>query len=202
MPNFNKLSEKKDPELIELCRNGSYQAFSELYVRYKDKLLYYCKQYLKDEAEAENIVQDIFMQLWETRDSLNITSSLGGYLFGAARNHILKMLRQLDVHARYAQHILIKTQELTSEMEDAIIGKDYTAFLNRLIDSLPPMQKEVFRLNRIEELTYQEISDLLQISVENVRKHISLAAKKTQSQFLQHKDIHFLTIRIILIFFI
>ena len=196
------LSDKKDLELVELCKSGSHQAFSELFVRYKDELLYYCTQYLKDEAEAEDIVQDIFMQFWETRESLNITSSFGGYLFGSARNHILKKFRQFDVHARYAQHILIHTQELTNEMEDAIVGKDYAAFLNKLIDSLPPMQKEVFRLNRIDELSYQEISELLHISVENVRKHISLSQKKIQSQFLQHKDAHFLTIKFILIIFV
>jgi RNA polymerase sigma-70 factor (ECF subfamily) len=189
-------------ELVELCKSGSHQAFSELYVRYKDELLYYCTQYLKDEAEAEDVVQDIFMQLWETHASLDITSSFGGYIFGAARNHMLKLFRQFDVHARYAQHILIHTQELTNETEDAIVGKDYTTFLNKLIDSLPPMQKEVFRLNRIEELSYQEISELLHISVENVRKHISLSQKKIQSQFSKHKDARFLTIKIILIIFV
>ena len=192
---------KQDKELVALLKDGSQAAFSELYARYKDELFYYCKQYLKDEDGAKDIVQDIFMQLWETHESLNVTSSFGGYIYGSARNRILKLIRQFDVHSRYAQHVLFNAKELTNETEDSIIEKDYADLLNILVERLPPMQKEVFRLYRIEELTYKEIAELLQISGENVRKHASLAMKKMKSLVAKHTDIHFHKVILFLIFF-
>ena len=194
MSNFSTLQDK---ELVALLKEGSQQAFGELYIRYKDQLLYSCKKYLKNEAVTEDIVQDIFTQLWETRDSLHITSSFSGYLFISAKNRILNVYRQMDVHSRFAQYILDNEKEETNETEDAIIENDYADLLNELIECLPQMQKEVFRLNRIEGLTYKEISETLQISVENVRKHASLAVQKMKTNL----DIHIQRVILFLMFF-
>ena len=200
MKNNDSLSTMQDMELVALLRNGSHPAFTELYIRHKDQLLYSCKKYLKNEAATEDMVQDIFTQLWKTRDSLHIVSSFSGYLYTSAQNRIVNTYRQLDVHSRFVRYILGNENEATNETEDSIIEKDYTDLLNEMIESLPPMQKVVFRLNRIEGLTYQEISEKLQISVENVRKHTSLAVKKMKN-LLKHTDIHFQEIIIFLILF-
>jgi RNA polymerase sigma-70 factor (ECF subfamily) len=191
MSKINELSKKKDMELVELLRNGSRPAFRELYIRHKDQLLFVCKKYLNDKAAIEDIVQDIFMQLWETHDSLHIVSSFSGYLYTSAKNRILNMHRQFDVHSRFTRYILDNEKESTNDTEDSVIEKDYTDLLNKLSENLPPMQKDVFRLNCIEGLKYREISELLQISVENVRKHISLAMKKIKRHLSKHTGIHF-----------
>ena len=196
------LSKRKDPELLELLKNGSHSAFGELYARYYDPLIYYCKQFMNDEEGAEDVVQDIFMQLWERRGVLQVTSSFSGYLYASAKNNILNLYRQFDVHSRFAQYILIHETELTNETEDSIIENDYNALLNNLIDQLPPMQKEVFRLSRIEGMTSKEIAESLQITDENVRKHTSLAMKKIKNLLLKQKDIHFqIIIAFLIIFF-
>ena len=187
---LNNLSKRKDLELLELLKNGSHSAFGELYARYYEPLNYYCTQYLNDEIGAEDVVQDIFLQLWETRDTLQVTSSFSGYLYASAKNRILNMYRQFDVHSRFAQYILVHETESTNETEDAIIENDYTTFLNRLIEQLPPMQKEVFRLSRIEGLTSKEIAEALNISDETVRKHSSLAMKKIKNQLINQLGIH------------
>ena len=188
---MEKLSTMQDRELVALFKKGSQEAFRELFIRHKDQLLFVCKKYLNDEAIIEDIVQDIFMQLWETRDSLHIVSSFSGYLYTSAKNRIINMHRQFDVHSRFTRYVLDNEKELTNDTEDSIIEKDYADLLNKLIESLPPMQKEVFRLHCIEELKYKEISESLQISVENVRKHVSLAVKKIKRQLPKHTDIHF-----------
>ena len=198
---MHNLSEKDDKELVALLKNGSRPAFRELYIRHKDQLFYSCKKYLKNDAATEDIVQDIFMQLWDTHESLHIASSFSGYLYTSARNRILNMYRQLDVHSRFAQHILGNEKESTNETEDSIIENDYADLLNKLIEKLPPMQKVVFRYSRIEGLTNKEIAEKLQISVENVRKHTSLAIKKLKTQLPKHTDIHFQDVVIFLLFF-
>ena len=191
----------QDKELVALLKDDSHQAFTELYMRYKDQLRYSCKKYLKNEILTEDIVQDIFSQIWETRDSLNITSSFSGYLYTSAKNRIINMYRQYDAHSRFAEYILGNVNELTNETEDSIIENDYEDLLKGLIECLPPMQKTVFQLNRIEGLTYREISEKLQISVENVRKHASLAVKKMKNHLSKHKDIHFHQFILFLLFF-
>ena len=195
------LSTMHDMELVALIKDGSELAFRELYMRHKDQLRYSCKKYLKNETMTEDIVHDIFTQLWDTRNTLHITSSFSGYLHTSARNRIINMYRQYDVHSRFAQYILDNEKEITNETEDSIIEKDYADLLNGLIESLPPMQKTVFRLSRIEGLTYQEISEKLQISVENARKQTSLALKKIKTHLAKHTDIHFQDFIIFLLFF-
>jgi len=201
MPDAGKLTDKQDNELVALMKNDSRRAFGELYIRYYDPLRYYCKKYLNDEAEAEDVVQDIFIQLWETRDTLNITSSFSGYIYAMAHNRMLKLLRQFDVHLRYAQQILMNAKEDTNETEDSIIDDDYTVLLNKMIEKLSPKQKEVFRLSRIEGLTYKEIADQLQISVPAVQKHVSNVLEKIKGYLEQNKIIHFKAVITFFIFF-
>ena len=191
MPYINELSEKQDRELVELLIGGSQAALGELYTRYRKQLVYFCKQYLKNEAESEDIVQNIFLKLWETRHSLGTVSSFSGFVKTMAQNQATDKLRHIDVHSRFAGNILTSGTDSTNETEESIIDNDYTELLNKLIESLPPRQKEIFRFSRIEGLTYREISELLQISDSAVQKHASLALHKIEEVLRQHADVHF-----------
>ena len=195
------LSGKEDKELVELLIGSSRLAFSELYARYKLRLMRFCIQFLKDETGSEDIVHDIFLQLWETRNFLNAELSFSGYVHTLARNRILNMFRQFDVHSRFAKYILMNGKESTNQTEDSIIDNDYARLLNELIESLSPRQKEIFRLSRVQGLTYKEIAELLQISVDTVQEHASLALKKIKKNLLQHTDIHLQAVIIFLTLF-
>ena len=184
--NINELSEKQDRELVELLIGSSQEAFGELYVRYRKPLMYSCKRYMKSEAESEDIVHDVFLRLWEKRHFLNPELSFAGYVQKLVHNSIMYMFRQSDIHSRFVQHALMNAKDLTNETEDTVIENDDAKLLDELIESLPPRQKEIFRLNRIEGLSYKEISELLQIPTENVRKNVSLALKKIKKYVSSH----------------
>ena len=184
MHNANDLLNKQDIELIELLISGSQEAFGELYARYQKQLSYYCKQYMRNEADTEDLVHDTFLQLWEKRQILPAISSFPGFIQTMAKNHILKKFRHFDVHSRFARNMLMNQTDSTNETEDTIIDNDYTKLLDELIEKLPPKQKEVFRLSRIEEYTYKEISELLQMPVGNVRRYASFALEKIKDQLL------------------
>ena len=201
MKNNNTLSKKKDNELAALLIDGSLCAFEELYIRYKAPLIYYCKQFLKDETASKDIVQDIFLQIWERRSSLTQVTSFSGYLHTLAQNRILNIFRQFDVHTRFAQHVLMNETEYTNDTENSIIDNDYAKLLNEAIESLSARQKQIFQLSRIQGLTYKEISELLQISLNTVQEHASLAIKKIKEYLKQHTDINFQAIIPILILF-
>ena len=185
---------KQDKELVELLTGNSREAFGELYARYRERLLYFCKQYLRNEEDAEDVVHDIFLQLWEKRHFLGTVSSFSGYVQTMIKNDTLKKLRHFDVHSRFARNILTNEIDSTNETEDAIIDNDYTKLLADVIERLPPKQKEVYRLSRIDGLSYKEVADMLHISVDTVQEHASVALKKIKKQLMKHADIHYKTL--------
>ena len=180
----------QDNELVALLKNGSQEAFEKLYARYKRQLIFVGRRTLKSEDDLEDMVQDVFLQLWETRETLNPELSFSAYLFTIMRNRILYHYRNFDVYARYAQHILENADDSTNETEDTIIDNDFSMLLNGVIESLPPMQKTIFTLSRIEGLTYKEIAEKLQLSIPAVQKHASLTLKKIKNHLKLHADIH------------
>ena len=198
----NELSKKQDKELVALFKDGSKQAFDELYIRYKKKLTCFCKGALRDEIRSEDIAHDVFMQVFETYDSLNPELSFYGYLQTIAHNRIANELKRFDVHLRYTQHIIKHGNDATNQTEDSIIENDYAKLLNEIIDTLTPQQREIFRLSRIEGLTYNEIAKLLHLSLRTIQKHASLALEKIKKQLMEHADLHFKIVVIFLMFFL
>ena len=197
----DELSKKQDKELVTLLKEGSQQAFRELYIRYKDRLTNFCKRTLRDDFRAEDIVHDVFFQILQTHDTLNPELSFCGYLQTIAQNRILDEFKRFDVHLRYAQYTVMHGNELTNQTENQIIGNDYANLLNELIEGLTPKQKEIFRLSRIQGLTYKEIAELLHVSLPTVKEHASLALKKIKKQLTEYTSIDFKTVITLLIFF-
>jgi RNA polymerase sigma-70 factor (ECF subfamily) len=200
MLDMDNLSKKVDKELVELLMAGSQQAFEELYIRYKDRLMYFCKRILKDQTKSEDIVHDIFLQLLEKNESLNPELSFWGYLQKLAQNRILDEFRRFDIYSRFAQYIIMNGKDSTIQTESSILDHDYTKLLNELIESLSPKQKEIFQLSRIQGLTYKEIAELKHVSVETVREHAYFALKKIKKYLMQHADLHFKTVITLLMF--
>jgi len=196
------LSEKQDKELVALLKEGSKQAFAELYVRYREKLTLFCIRMLRDEIRAEDIVHDVFLQILENQDSLDPEKSFCGYLQTIAQNRILDEFKRFDVHLRYAQHTMTHENEETNQTENQIIYNDYARLLNELIDALTPRQKTIFRLSRIQGLSYNEIGEQLNISLPAVKKHATLALDTIKKQLTEHADIHFKAVTVFLIFFL
>ena len=180
MQKISELSEKQDRELLDLLMGGSQKAFGELYARYRERLIYLCKRCLKNEADAEDLFHDVFLKLWDTRHTLGAVSSFSGLVQTMIQNHATDKLRHSDVHSRFARNKLMDETDLTNETEETIINNDYKELLDELIEKLPPMQKKVFTLSRIEGHTYKEIAELLHISVHTVQEHASLAVKKME----------------------
>ena len=198
---MDNLSAMQDQELVALFKEGSKKAFKELYIRYEQKLISFCKRSLKDESSAEDITHDVFMQVFETHEALNPEKFFYGYLKTIAKNRILYELRKADMHLRYVNKTIMYEKDVTNQTEDQIIDNDYEKLLTDMIDALTPQQKEVIRLSRVQGLTYNEIADMLNISLRTVKKHASLALEKIKRQLTEHADLYFKTVITFLIFF-
>ena len=181
----------QDIELVILSKEGSKKAFEELYVRYEKILTRFCYRWLRCQTRSEDIAHDVFLQVFETYNTLDPEKSFYGYLQTIAKNRILNEFKKIDIHLLYAQKIIKTGDDATNQTENVILDNDYADLLNNMIESLSPKQKEVFIFSRIDGLTHKEIAQKMNISVATVKEHATLALKKMKKQLTKHTDLYF-----------
>ncbi|HEX9509251.1 MAG TPA: RNA polymerase sigma-70 factor [Puia sp.] len=152
------------------------QAFENYYKEhYKSFFLLACS-YLKDAGLAQEIVNDLFITLWEDADTIRIESSLKSYIYRAIINRSLNALDK-NKRARQHQKELSRRPEETFELRE-MEENELRVRLYKAIDQLPEQCQKVFRMSRFEELKQQEIADRLGISIKTVKNHITHALKQ------------------------
>lgn len=136
---------------------------------------------VKDEAIAEDIVQDVFFNFWKKKDTLNITTSVAAYLKRSAANAGIDYLRKkrptsdnaLDIDEPIYQHLAVDS----SESDENIRTEELSNRIEAALELLPPRCKEVFMLNRFEDMSYKEVAETLNISVKTVENQMGKALK-------------------------
>ncbi len=166
-------SNKSNTELLQLIREDNMIAFYNLYERYSRRLFGFVLKYLKQETDAEEIVQEVFIKIWENRANINIYSSFESFLFTIAYNKTISLFRQRTTENKYLEYL----KSIQQVDEDPVIIDEiyYTELKDKvlsLLDELTPRQKEIFLLSREQGLTHQEIAGKLNISVNTVKKHM------------------------------
>lgn len=161
---------------ITKIKDGDREAFTFLYKRYWPKVYNFTNLYILSPDAAEEVVQDVFIKLWENRADLDEEKNFDGYLFIITRNLIFNRSRQ-DFNRMLYQTTLFEAIEEPTSVEEELETADLRRHINALISLLPPRQQEVFRLSREEHLTYHEIAQKLQISEKTVERHMGEALK-------------------------
>lgn len=168
-------------------KNGDKQAFNHLFTIYSQKIFFFAKGYLKSEKDAEEIVQETFLKIWERRNYLDPELSINAYLFKIAFNFIqkqfIKNIKEQEFKHDFAEE-LIHFDEQTSKMLDYHFLLDH---LNRLIDELPPRQKEIIILRKLENYSIKEISEKLSISIKTIEAHLTAALKFLKERLKSEK---------------
>mgnify|MGYP000874902625 FL=1 len=167
-----------DAELLRHLAESDDLAFRTLYDRYWGRLYDYTVGKVEYQETAEEIVQDIFIDLWKRRENLLI-DRLDAYLFRAAKNRIIDVIRAGLVrkyHEDSAGAIRYSESQILDEEEQFAYKELYDAILEGL-NVLPEKTSEIFRLNRLEQMSAEEISQLLQIPTRTVEYHITLALR-------------------------
>ena len=163
-------------ELIILLKNGDEKAFTTLYRLYWSKVYNFSRLYLSSITEVEEVVQEVFVKVWETRDFLRADDNFKGYLFIITRNLIFNQFRKSFNENAYKLTVLSAAMDYY-DMEDELSAADLKEFIKRMVGGLPPRQQEVFKMSRDEHLTYKEIATRLNISEKTVERHINEAIK-------------------------
>lgn len=159
-----------DNQLIDLLRIGDEPAFAEIYNRYCKPLFDTAYSIIQDEDVAKDIVQNVFISLWQRREVSDI-QSLRPYLQQAARFLVLKAIRANQTDLRFYDRV----KEITSEIlnDDPLVYKEQQMLIQNLLSSLPENCRETFRLSREEGYTYKQIASHLNISEKAVEKRMS-----------------------------
>jgi RNA polymerase sigma-70 factor (ECF subfamily) len=178
-----------DKELAILLTKNEELAFREFYFRYKDKLWHYAFSFLKSEEESDDVVQEIFIRLWELRSFINPELSISSLLYTMTKNHILNYFRQMDVEAQLKKALALKLPVETDTTEADIIFAEYQKILTDAIELLSPQRKRVFNMSRIENKSHKEIAARLGISVSTVQDHISESLRFIKTYFAKHTDL-------------
>lgn len=154
---------------------GDEEAFCELYAAYKNRLIYFAMRFLKSHDYAEDIFQDAFTVIWESRKFINPDASFSSYLYTIVRNRILNQLRELANEERLKEQIL--SQAIDHDINNEIFANDLQMLITHALEQLTPRQREVFEMSRKKQLSHKEIAEVLGISINTVQEHISTSLR-------------------------
>jgi RNA polymerase sigma-70 factor, ECF subfamily len=161
---------------LDEIKRGSHSAFATLFNAHYAALVALAERMLQDRAVAEELVQEVFLELWRRRESISIQESLRAYLFRATRNRGLNHLRHLRV-GRDAQRLLPDRSSSPAEGPAHVIENEIEAAVREAVEGLPKRCREVFELSRVHGLKYTEIADAMSISVKGVEAQMGRALR-------------------------
>lgn len=170
------ISITSEEDLLRKLRRGDRKAFKELYDVYYRRLSLKLVYLLKSEELAQDVLQDIFVKIWEIRETIDPKGNFGGLLYTMAANLAKNVFRK-SVYDQLMRSEFAKNDSY-SPFEDLDDASNAKTILNMALDRLTPRQREVYCLHKIEGLTYREISKLLSISDSAINHHIQQANKQ------------------------
>lgn len=159
-----------EKELVLLIANNDERAFELLIAKYSSILYGHVLSYLKNPAQAEEITQDIFLNIWNLRASLPQIDNFHAYLLRAARNRTISAFRKKMTEDSASEFGELDSGYSTPS--ESLEYRELSATILTAIDQLPPRRKEVFRMSRIEGKSHEEIAEALSISRSAVNQHI------------------------------
>ncbi len=167
------LKSHTDEALVVLLNNDDERAFLEIYDRYKDELATHLVRLLHSSELAEEVLQDIFMMLWEKRHDMDASKSVPAYLYRSAINKSKNIFRKIANDNRLREEFLTYFRTANNNIvEEWMENKEIQQLLQTLLDRLPPQQKKVYMLCKLDGLSYKEVSEKLKISITTVNSHI------------------------------
>ncbi|HEX2922196.1 MAG TPA: RNA polymerase sigma-70 factor [Bacteroidales bacterium] len=162
-----------DNELVKKLRKGDVEAFDTVYEKYAGKLYSFGLKYLRSPEDAEELVQSVFLKLWENYKNLKTQTSFNSFLFTIAYNNICKLLRTKMYRKKYVEEIIAESTDISTKDEQRI---DYQSVLNQvhqIVKMLPERQRTIFIKSRYEGKSTKEISEEIGLSPGTIDNYIS-----------------------------
>jgi RNA polymerase sigma-70 factor (family 1) len=169
--------------LIKLT-NHDHRSFHELYDRFSVHLYANILRMVRDRDLAQEILQDVFVKVWEKRNLIDPEKPFASYLFQIAKNLVYDHFRKLALNKKLETHLVANSIDTYSHIEEELIYKESNQLFLDAVDKLSPQRKQVFTLCKLEGRSYHEVGNLLQISTSTVSDHLLKSNKFIKAQML------------------
>jgi RNA polymerase sigma-70 factor (family 1) len=179
MPDYSTYS---DEQLLAFVKKHDVAAFTEIYNRFRGLLYIYARKITNDGVNAEDIVQDIFIKLWDNRASLVLKSSLSSYLYTAVRYKFFDLVAHQKVRSDYAALFQRYLDVSENPVEEYINEKELTLLIEREVANLPDKMRQIFELSRNNGLSHKEIALQLGIAEKTVKNQVNNALKTLRTK--------------------
>ena len=176
---------KRDQKWAQAIQNGDHVAFEALFRAYADRLSAFASQYVKSPEVAEEIVQDLFLEIWQGRAHWRPTKNVRAYLYKTARNEALDYLKHEEVVAEWKRQAGVDEMASPPSPREHLRQKELNRAIQDAIAELPERRRLIFVLSRRHDMTYREIAETLDISIKTVETQMSRAFK-TLRKLLAH----------------
>lgn len=163
-----------DPELAIKIKKGDHKAFREFFDRYNAFLLHYLIKRGTAKEAAKDLVQQAFVMIWEKRDEIDETKSLRAFLFRIAYTRMLNLFRD---HSKFDEEVDLENSSTSIEETESDEKKNLSIVIEEAVSSMPGKRQEVFRMCFIQEFTYKEAAQVLDVSKKTIENHMGLALK-------------------------
>ena len=170
-----------DKTLLNSIREGDAHAFELLFKKYYAPLCRFATQYTRDMDNARDVVQNLFVYLWENRATVRVDHTVKSYLASAVRRNSIRFVQQQ--RAKLSLDDIPEDSCIDEELYDSLEMEDLYRQLNEAIEQLPPQCQKIFRMSRFDEMKYAEIAQALNISIKTVEAQMGKALKFLRQRF-------------------
>ncbi|MFC7524502.1 RNA polymerase sigma factor [Parapedobacter sp. GCM10030251] len=178
-------SPKVDTDLLRMLRNGDAIAFGKIYKIFAPILYQRLLRLLKDTDTVEEILQDTFLKLWEKRGQIDPEQAFTTYLYRIADHLAIDVFRRISRDKALQQELWASTISFYLHTEETFLAKEQRQLISTAIEQLPPKRKQILILCKLEDKSYQEVAELLGISVSTVSNQLVKAIKEIKNYVLQ-----------------
>lgn len=185
------VSHNEDKDLLTRVATGDRNAFTQFYSSHLNSLYKYIYLFTRSKEETEEIIQDVFIKVWEHREKLTGLDSAKHYLMQIAKNKIIDQVRSLQIRQRVLSEIRRSKGAFNTATGDECAYREYYKVVQQAIDKLPPKRQLIFRMNVENGLSYDEIAKQLKISKSVVQKQSYSASHFVRKYLFEHAEIAF-----------
>ncbi|MFD1630280.1 RNA polymerase sigma factor [Pseudopedobacter beijingensis] len=174
---MNTYSSYSDKELFDLLKNGNRNAFAEIYDRYWALLYKHAYRLIKDQDLAQDVVQEVFVSLWDKIKAIDLQFSISSYLYTAVRNKVLNLIQRDKVKNNYIESLanFVASSEAITDyrLREGLLKEK----IEKEVAALPSKMRQVFEMSRIQNMSHKQIAEELNLSDKTVKKQMSNAIK-------------------------
>jgi len=169
--------EPEHNELLTMLKNGDQTAFSEIHDLYRKKIFLYAQSLCKFPDVSEEIVQEVFIKIWQKREQINTELNFGAYIKKITLNHVLNHLKKVAREKEMQEELFVYMQTIRSSTDENLLEKELLKSYNEAIAQLPPQKKLIYNMSRNQDLNHDEIAAKLNISKNTVKNHMVEATR-------------------------